>query len=166
MPTIEITDQLGVTIDAELAPGSTWLRYARQIPGILIAGASIQNLQILTLNDPLVKTLQPALSFQQPVQFGQDDPELTIRAEAGGSFRVIQRDDDNRFLFSPDEYGDNIEIPAGACYVGVGFHGTIATGVTASSGALQFGIEGGGGIAIESYRAFPVGPNAATITEA
>ena len=166
MPFLKITDEAGVSIDAELAPASTWLKYAREIPGMLIAGDSIQNLQILTLNDPLVKSLQPALSFQQPVELGKDVPELTIRAEAGGSFRVIQRDDDNRFLFSPDEYGDNIEIPAGACYVGLGFHGTVGVGLTAASGALHFGVDGGGGIAIEAYRAFPVGPNAATITEA
>src|SRR5690242_4171906 len=105
MPTIKITDQFGVSIEAELAPASTWLRYAREIPGILLQGDSIGNLQILTLNDPAVKSLQPALTFQQPVELGKDLPALTIQAEAGGSFRVI-----SDVLFSPDDFGENIRI--------------------------------------------------------
>ena len=165
MPTIRISDQLGVSVDAEVAPGATWLRYAREIPGILLRGGSIQNLQLFTLADPAVTDLQPALGFQQPVNLGENIPQLTLRAEAGGSFRVIKRDTVRRFLFSPDQYGDNIEIAAGACYVAVGFHATAGAGVEAGS-ALQFGVDAGGGLTVESYREFPDGANAPTLIEA
>src|SRR5439155_26555290 len=110
MPSIKITDQLGVNIDAQVAPASSWLRYARELPGILLQGDSIQNLQLLTLSDPAVTSLQPALTFQQPVSLGKDLPQLTIHAEAGGSFRVLSRAAGRTALFSPDDYGENLEI--------------------------------------------------------
>lgn len=66
------------------------------------------------LSDLLVASLQPTLEFQQPVSLGQDAFQLTISAEAGVSFRVITPSPGCTTLFAPDEYGDNIEIPAGA----------------------------------------------------
>jgi hypothetical protein len=169
MPNIKITDQLGATIDAQLAPASTWLQYGRTLPatlGLLLKGASVPKLQLLTLSDPAVRSIEPGLAFQQPVSLGQDVPALTIDVDAGGSFRILSRTAESSVLFSPDDYGDNIEIPAGACYVAVGFHASAGVGIAGGSSALQFGIDAGAGIAIESFRQFPAGQNAPTIAAA
>ena len=37
MPFIKITDEFGASVEAQLAPASTWLRYAREIPGFCCA---------------------------------------------------------------------------------------------------------------------------------
>ncbi|PWT96800.1 MAG: hypothetical protein C5B51_32665 [Terriglobia bacterium] len=166
MPNIKITDQLGANIDVELAPSSSLLKYIRELPGIVLTGSDIMQLQILTLNDPAVRALSPSLSFTQPVSLGADGPELTVGATGGASFRVISRTPENSALFPDDEYGENIEIAAGTCYVALGFRFSVNAGIESGSGSLTFGVNAGSGLEVTSYRPFGLGPAAATITEA
>ena len=164
MPTIPITDQLGVTINAELAPASTFLKYAKQLPSLLLRGADISRLQALTLSDPVVRSLEPGLTFQQPVTLGTNAPELTIGADAAVSFRVISGPSDG--LFSPDEYGDNIPIPAGRCYVSLGLQANVSGGAQSSGGSLTFGMDATAGAAVSVYQPFPGAAGAPTLAEA
>ena len=108
MPSIKITDQLGASIDVALAPTSSLLKYAQALPSAIMQGADLSRLPALTLSDPAVRSLKPALTFQQPIPLGKGEPSLTIRADAGASFQVI-----TGTLFSPDQYGDNITVPPG-----------------------------------------------------
>ena len=98
MPDIQITDELGVNVNAALAPTSSLLKYVHDLPGLILKGSDIGRLQILTLNDPAVRSLQPTLSFRRPVSLGIDGPQLTIGADAGASFRVISRTPDSTTL--------------------------------------------------------------------
>ena len=166
MPSIKITDRLGANIDAQLAPVSSLLKYVRDLPGLILQGGDIAQLEILKLNDPVVRSLAPSLSFQQPVSLGTGAAQLTIGADAGASFEVISRTAQNTALFAPDDYGANIEIPAAACYVALGFHAAVDAGITSGSGALTFGMSAASGITIQSYRPFSLGPDAVTIVEA
>jgi hypothetical protein len=90
---------------------------------------------------------------------------LTIGAEAGGSFQVIPRTLSQTALFPQDDYGEAIEIPAGMCYVALGFGATVNAGVQQTSGSLTFGLDASSGLRIDSYRAFSAGPDAITIAE-
>jgi hypothetical protein len=166
MPTIKITDRLGASLDATPAPGSIWLRYARALPDMILGGEDISHLQLLTLADPAVRSLAPALAFNQPVELGTGGPQLTVRADAGASFRVVSRTADRTVLFSPDEYGDNIEVPAGSCYVALALKADAGAALAGAAGALRFGLDAQGGMAIESFRPFSDGANAPTIAEA
>jgi hypothetical protein len=89
MPLIKITDRLGANIDVQLAPVSSLLKYVRNLPGLILQGGDIGQLQLLSLNDPAVRSLAPSLSFQQPVSLGTNAARLTIGADAGASFQVI-----------------------------------------------------------------------------
>jgi hypothetical protein len=155
MPTIKITDQLGATIDAKLAPASTWLKYAQNVGGMLLGGATVPQIQILKLNDPAVRSLTPGLTFRQPVALGNDGPQLTIGVDAGASFRVLGRD------FPHPDFGEDVESPAGTCYVSLGFHANVS-----ASAQLSFGITVGTSLAVDSYRPFPAGDDGPTVTEA
>ena len=166
MPTIQITDQLGASIQAQLMPAAALLKYVRDLPGLILEGGDLSQWRLLTLGDPAVRFLAPALQFQQPVSFGTNGPELTVQAEAGVSFQVIGRAPGATALLSPDDYGDNIEIPEGSCYVATGFHVSGGAGIGATAGSLAFGLEGDRGIEIESYRPFPAGAGAPTIADA
>ena len=166
MPNIKITDQLGVNLDAELAPTSSLLKSVGALPGLLLQGGNIGQLQILTLNDPLVRSLEPTLSFAQPVNLGTDGAQLTIGADAGGSFRVISRTPESNVLFAVDDYGENLQIPVGTCYVALGLRATVNVGVQGRSGSLTFGMAAQTGIDISSYLPFALGAEAVTVTEA
>ena len=41
---------------------------------VVITGADISKLQLLTLNDPAVRSLTPSLAFNQPVNLGEGAP--------------------------------------------------------------------------------------------
>jgi hypothetical protein len=69
-------------------------------------------------------------------------------------------------LFSPDDYGDKIEIPAGSCYVAIGFNASAAPGIGATSGSLTFCLNPSLGIDIESYQPFSAGADAPSIADA
>jgi hypothetical protein len=61
MPSIKITDGLGLTIDADLAPLASLVKYVREVPSALLEGGDIRQLQLLTLNDPAARALRPTL---------------------------------------------------------------------------------------------------------
>jgi len=166
LPAINITDQVTLNIDAELAPGSSLLKYARDLPGIILKGGDLSQLPLLRLSDPAVLSIEPALSFQKPFGLGMSGAQLTIGADAGGSFQVITRTLNRTGLFPGDDFGEAIEIPAGMCYVALGLQGTVNAGVEATSGALTFGFDAASGLRIDSYRPFSAGSDAVTIAEA
>ena len=166
MPTIKITDDLGSSLDTDLAPGASFIEYVRDLPPLILHGANISSLQGLTLRDPAVVSLAPTLSFAQPVSLGANALELTVGADAGLSLRIIERTPACIALFSPDDYGDKIEIPAGSCYVAIGFNASAAPGIGATSGSLTFCLNPSLGIDIESYHPFSAGADAPSIAEA
>jgi len=166
MPFIKITDTLGLNIDAVLSPLSSLLKYVRELPGLVFQGADIGKLQALTLADAAVRSLSPSLSFERPVSFGTDAPQWVIGADAGVTFRAIPRTPESQLLFLPDDYGDNIEIPASTCYVALGLCGSINSGVQSSSGSLTFGMNASSGFTITSYRPFSLGADPITVAQA
>jgi len=166
LPSINITDELTLNIAAELAPLSSWLKYAGELPGIILKGGDLSQLPLLRLSDPAVQSLEPALSFQKPVGFGAGGAQLIIGGEAGGSFQVIPRTLSRTALFPEDDYGEAIEIPAGLCYVALGFQATVNAGLQETSGALTFGFDAASGLRIDSYRSFSAGPDAITVADA
>jgi hypothetical protein len=166
LPSINITDQIALNIIAELSPFSSWLKYAGELPGIILTGSDLSQLPLLRLSDPAVHSLQPALSFQKPFGLGKSGTQLIIGAEAGGSLQVIPRTLSQTALFPEDDYGEAIEIPEGMCYLALGFGGTVNAGVQKASGALTFGFDASSVLRIDSYRPFSAGSDALTIAEA
>ena len=166
MPSIRITDELGANLDVELQNASTWITYVRKIPDILLHGGSIQSLGLFTLREPAATNFQPTLNFERPVSLGQGLPALTIRAEAGAGFRVVARTEGRTALFPHDDYGENIEIAPGRCYAAVGFRAAAGVGLEAGTEPLQFGIDAGSELGIETWREFSAGADAPTIVEA
>ena len=161
MPSVKITDQLGASVEATLAPTSSLLKYAQALPAAVIQGADLSRMQALTLADPAVRSLQPGLTFLQPITLGMGAASLTIRADAAASFQVI-----SGTLFSPDDYGDNILVPAGSCYVALGLQANTGAVLHAASGSLTFGIDAGGGASLSCYRPFSAGSDAPTLLDA
>jgi hypothetical protein len=144
MATIKITDQLGATVDAQLGSTSAWLKYARGAADMLLAGTPISQLQTLKLSEPSIRSLNAGLAFKEPVSLGSGVPPLNIGANAGISFRLVQGAVEDE---AP---------PDGTCYAALGFNAKVSVGAS-TGGEFTFGINAGGGMAIESFRAFPSG---------
>jgi len=154
MATIKITDQVGVTVDAQLGPKSAWAAYAVNVADVLVNGVKLQDLEKLKLTEPAVRSLKAGLAFSQPVTLGTNGPQLTIKSDAGASFQVVSRSKDNSQLLPADDLGDNIDIPAGTCYAAFGFTANAGAGISTGTG-LTFGVTAGGGAEVCSYRQFP-----------
>lgn len=162
MPTIPINDSLGVSLTPQLAPASALLKYARQIPDMVLHGSSIAGLKALTLADPAVRSLDTQLVFKDPLQLATDAPLLTISGDAGILFRVLS----SGSLFDPDDFGDNIAIPAGRCFVALVLDASAGAGVSTASGALIFGLGAAAKLAITSFRPFSSGADAPNVAAA
>ena len=133
MPTIPISDQLGLTVDAQLAPTAALIRYLQQIPKLQFNSLDFSKIGGLTLDDPAVQSLTTGLAFQQPVSLGSGPgaPALTIGAGVSGSFEVGTKPE-----LLPD--GDD-DGGAGGSYLSVKLNATASAGVSATSGMLTFG---------------------------
>jgi hypothetical protein len=162
MPTIQINDALGVSLDAKLAPTSALLQYAKDLPGMILQGADLARLKALTLADPAARSLSPKLVFRKPLTLSADRPELTVQSDAGFSFRVLS----SGSVFDSDDYGDNVPIPAGQCCFTLGFDASIGAGVSLTSGSLGFGLNASAGVEVRNYRLFSSGTDAPTVAEA
>ena len=77
MPSIKITDGLGLTIDADLAPLASLVKCVCEVPSARLEGGDIRQLQMLTLNDPAARALRPTLSFERPVRLS-DGPDNSL----------------------------------------------------------------------------------------
>ncbi len=156
MATIKITDQLGATVDAQLGSTSAWLTYARGAAEMLLNGTPISQLQTLKLSDPSIRSLNAGLAFKEPVSLGTGVPLLNIGANAGISFRLMRGEGEHSLLFGAEDFGEELKIPDGTCYAALGFNANVSAGAS-TSGEFTFGINAGGGMAIESFRPFPAG---------
>lgn len=165
MPTIKLTDQFGLDVSIQPAPLSAFTRYFQALPSLIAEGGDLKGLGVLSLNDPAITSLQTGLSFAEPVEIGPGAPKLTVQAGLAGFFSVVPGGD-NEFLFTPDDYGDNIAIPGGVCYVAVSLAASAGASVAGASGSLGFGAQSGATVAITNYREFPARQGPPTLLDA
>lgn len=165
MPTIKLNDRFGLDVNIQPAPLSAFTRYFQGLPALVAEGADLKTLGGLSLSDPAITSLQTGLSFAEPVEIGREAPKLTVQAGVQGSFSVIAGGD-NTLLFAPDDYGDNIAIPGGACYVAVALTASAGASVAGAAGSLGFGAQSGAAVAITNYRQFPARQGPPTLLDA
>jgi len=161
MPSIPISDGVSLTADAELAPFSSLVKYAKDLPKLVTGGIDLNTWKVLTLADPAVQSLGAGLSVSEPIPLSPPAPELTLGADAAVHFEVVTGK-----MFSPDHYGDNIAIPSGQCAVRLGVSASVSAGASLPSGSATFGIDATAGISIDSYRTFSAGDDAPTVLDA
>ncbi len=154
MATIKITDELGFQVDANVAPSSALLKYFKALPTLVVQHANLSQVGGATLDEPAVRSLKTGLGFRDKVDLGSGAPEVSIQAGVHGSFALISRSPGSSALFSPDPYGDDIEIPEGTCFVGVKIEGSTGADVSSRSGSLTFGVNPSASLEFANYRNF------------
>ena len=156
MPTIKLTDQLGVSVDAEINPDSTIAKYIKDLSKLKFPKLNFAELKNVTLDQAPVKSLKTGIEFEQPVNIGVDDAEMKIGAGVSGSLTLSSNKDE--VLFDPEHFAEPINIGPGQFYVGIGTSVTVSTGLTNERGDLSFGFDAGSQMELTSYRLFEASP--------
>lgn len=152
MPTIKLTDQLGVDVEAQINPDSTIAKYIKDLTKLKFPKLNLEELKNVTLEQAPIKSAQTAIEFEQPVNVGIDDTEMKIGAGLSGTLKVFSAKD--KQLFDPEVFADPIDIGAKQIYVGIGTTATLSTGLTHKPGDLSFGFNSGTQITLNSYKLF------------
>jgi hypothetical protein len=153
MPTIALSDQFGFSVDAQLAPNASLLKYLQQIPNLRFDSLDLSKIAGLTLDDPAVQNLSTGITFQQPVSLGQGagSPALSIGAGVGGGFEIRTTPE-----ILPDGDDDAGQAPPDSCYFAVSLSATASADLTATSGMLTFGAMPSTKVEIASCSRFPL----------
>jgi hypothetical protein len=149
MATINLTDQLGLDVGAEVGDTSALLKYFKQLPSLRLDSLDLSKIGGLTLDQPALKALSTGLSFNDPVQLGDGAATFTIGAGAHAKLRVITDPDD-----LPGDEGDS-KPPQQVCYVSFTVEATASVGISATAGELTFGATPSTTVAFSSYTRFP-----------
>src|SRR5579863_5579963 len=94
MPTINLTDQFGLDVDAQPAATSALLKYFQQLPSLRFDSLDLSKVGGLTLDQSAIQSLSTGLSFHDPINLGDGAPTLSVAAGAHASFRLITDADD------------------------------------------------------------------------
>jgi hypothetical protein len=148
MPTIKLTDQLGLEENIRLADSSAMLQYFRQLPSLRLDSLDLSKLGGLTLDQPAVTSLNAGVAFDRPIPIGAGSPALSIQAGAHGSFAVSKG--------PSDVLAEDVDAPENSRYVSFGIDASVGAEVTAGQGSFTFGIKPGATVAIVNYRNFPL----------
>jgi hypothetical protein len=119
MPTIKLTDQFGLNLDAQLGDTSALLKYIRQLPSMRFEDVDLNKLAGLTLDQPALTSLSTGISFQDPVVLGEGAPALTVAAGVSGSLQIVRKAEDL------PGHGDPIDLPDANCYVAFAIDATL-----------------------------------------
>jgi hypothetical protein len=152
MPTIKLTDQLGLTVDAEINPDSSIAKYIKDLGKLKFPKLNFEELKNVTLDQVPVKSLGTGVDFEQPVNIGVDDTELKVGAGLSGSLKLFSATD--KQLFDPEVFGDPIVIGPNQFYVGIGISASVSSDLTHKTGDLGFGFKAGGQITLTTYKLF------------
>ena len=154
MATVQLTGDVGLDANVTLAPFSSLLKYFQQLPALAVANGDFSKAAGLTLDQPALTAVSSGLSFDKAVASGPGGSTLSISAGIHGSLELFKITPALTSL--PDVIADDIEIPAGSCYVGFGIDAAVGASGAGTAGQSQFGISPGATAAIHNYQSFPL----------
>jgi hypothetical protein len=147
MPTIKLTDQFGLDVDARPAPASALLKYLKQLPELRLESLNLSQLGGLTLEDPAVKSVTAGVLFAQPVDLGEGGPSLSIGAGTHASLRIINDVDELPGEDPPDASSDT-------CYVALEIEASVSPAISTKVGGVTFGATPSTAVKLASYSPF------------
>lgn len=133
MATIQLTDKLGLDVDAQPAATSALLKYAQQLPALHFDSLDFSKIGGLTLDQPAITSLTTGVSFQDPISLGSGAPALTVAAGVSGTMEIITDAGDL------PGHDDSVDLAPDACYMELAMEATASADLSATSGLLTFG---------------------------
>ena len=166
MPTLKLSDQLGLNLDVVPNPSSGFAKYFQSAATAVISGGDLSRLSGLDIQDPAITTLKTGVAFNQSTSTGTGGPELAVQAGMNGTLGVFVPRSAGDPLFSPDDYGENIPVSLDERYISAGICASAGVAGTISAGSLTFGFEPGTTFEIVNYRKFSIKPSPPTLIAA
>ncbi len=163
MPTISLTDNFGLVIDAspELNVAAMFSKYLKNTGPIAALLHNTKPLRGMQIGQDPFTSQSIGVSFTQPFSLGVPGVELTINPQLSGTLEIVK----GKWLFDADDdiFGDSIPIPDpdNQAFLSVGLEAKLDLSVSESYGVLQFGFANGTGIVFKNYRLFPLTEEAA-----
>lgn len=152
MPTLNLTDQLGIEVEVELNEDSALAKYIKDLKKLKLSELKFASLENTPLDQVPIKNLTTGIAFEQPVGVGIEGTELTIGAGVSGSIKLFTARD--KQLFASDVFADPIPINANQLYLAIGTSSKLSTELTNKTGDLGFGFGAGTQIALNTYCLF------------
>jgi hypothetical protein len=167
MPDIQLTDDLGTSapnVKIDLAQPSSLLKYAKtELLHLVVAPDFIARApQSLTTAAPNPISFQ--LQVQHEFQLGGAQPEIALTPSFQATLRANTTEGSN--LFEDDPFQLASTVPEQTGYVSLALRGSLGLGVSGSSGNLTFGFAANQTVALEFWKAFPLGSPQPTLAEA
>ena len=151
MPTINLTDKVGVEVAAELNEESALAKYLKGLSKLKFEGLNFAEVANVTLDQAPLSSFDTGVTFSQPIDVGKHS-ELQIAAGVSGGIKLLSSADQS--LFDPAVFGDPIPINANQRYVAINATAKFAPNFSTESGDLSFGLSGGSSIGFSTYRLF------------
>ncbi|RPI18029.1 MAG: hypothetical protein EHM65_02540, partial [Acidobacteriales bacterium] len=155
MATIKLSDQLGAVVDVQPAETSALLRYFRALPALAMQNGDLTQAGGLTLDQPAVRSFKTGLSLKEKVDLG-NGVDLAVQAGAHASFSLVRRAAGATNLFESGVFGEDAEIPEGACYARLAFDAGAVVSAGGAVGPMSFGVQPGSSLEIANYRNYPL----------
>ncbi len=157
MATFKLSDKFGFSTDIQAGPGAL-SRYFQSAPELVALAINLNTFINTTWDDPSVVASQSTLSFNSPVNLGTQAATLQINAGLNGTLSIFVPSTDNAPLFDPDLFGDNIPVRLDQRYISASLQADLATGLSTTTGELQFGFDGNSKVNLTYYHPFQLNP--------
>jgi hypothetical protein len=168
MPDVNVTDNLDNPVDSikvDLTHPSSLVKYLKTE---LLHLAVVPD--FLALKDTPIgqaaaaKPLTFQATAQHKFQLGNTKPEIDVNPEAHATIRVNVTPNAN--IFDGDPFHAPAKVLPGSGYLSVAFEGSLDLGVSGSEGDLTFGFDRTASVELGYWKAFPLAPNAPTMSDA
>jgi hypothetical protein len=157
MPTLSLTDSVGVEVNAEINEDGALAKYLKGLSKLKLAGFKFADIANVPLDQAPINSLHTGITISQPIAVGANS-ELKIDAGAAGGIKLLSSKDE--VLFDPTLYDDPIPINASQFYVAVDTTAKFSPEFSSSAGDLSFGLSGGTSLGFATYRLFEKAGNA------
>jgi hypothetical protein len=152
MPTIKLTDQVGVEVEVELNESSAIAKYIKDLKKLKLSELKFAALENTPLDQAPLKSLTTGITFEQPVGVGIAGTELKIAAGASGGVRLSTPKD--KQLIDPELFDDPIGIEPNQLYLSFQTGAKLGVKDTTKKADFSFGFNANTDISLRTSRLF------------
>jgi len=166
VPTIQLTDQLGLNVNIQTDILSSLAKYASNLTKLSLTNLNLQSLADLTLANPSITSLDAGLNLDSPVNIGSGGVTLQLTAGLSGAMDIYVPPAGGGSLFAADAYGETIPVGASERYVSISLCATAGPDIGATFNQLTLGFQPSVTVTLANYRKFETQPAPPTVLEA
>ncbi len=162
MPTIQLTDKLGLDLKVTPDPAAAISKYLKAPTFDFAPVVQLADIGHLGLDQAPLKQFSTGLVFPHSSDWGSGQTEFSIAAGVNGEITVHQAGS----TVLAEHYRAPIEAQPGEAYLGFGLKATLSPAISSQLNNLSFGIQPGTEIAFRNWQRFATQPTAPTLVEA